>query len=69
MATHYLCACGLFLGLITLCIGREATAVVRIVSTTGQFEDALAAVEKGPLPGAAFDRLTALRQAFAGERR
>jgi aryl-alcohol dehydrogenase-like predicted oxidoreductase len=34
-----------------------------------QFEDALAAVEKGPLPPAAFDRLTALRQAFAGESR
>ena len=34
-----------------------------------QFEDALAAVEKGPLPPAAFDRLTALRQAFAGEPR
>src|SRR5215470_12433207 len=32
-----------------------------------QFEDALAVVEKGPLPPAAFDRLTALRQAFAGE--
>jgi L-galactose dehydrogenase/L-glyceraldehyde 3-phosphate reductase len=34
-----------------------------------QFEDALAAVQKGPLPPAAFDRLTALRQAFAGEPR
>jgi aryl-alcohol dehydrogenase-like predicted oxidoreductase len=34
-----------------------------------QFEDALAAVEKGPLPPAAFDRLTTLRQAFAGESR
>ena len=34
-----------------------------------QFEDALAAVEKGPLSAAAFDRLTALRQAFAGESR
>ena len=34
-----------------------------------QFEDALAAVQKGPLPPAALDRLTALRQAFAGEPR
>jgi aryl-alcohol dehydrogenase-like predicted oxidoreductase len=34
-----------------------------------QFEDALAAVQKGPLPSAALDRLTALRQAFAGEPR
>jgi aryl-alcohol dehydrogenase-like predicted oxidoreductase len=34
-----------------------------------QFEDALAAVQKGPLPPAALERLTALRQAFAGEPR
>jgi aryl-alcohol dehydrogenase-like predicted oxidoreductase len=34
-----------------------------------QFEDALAAVEKGPLPPAALDRLSALQQAFAGEPR
>jgi aryl-alcohol dehydrogenase-like predicted oxidoreductase len=34
-----------------------------------QFEDALAAVEKGSLPQAALDRLSALRQAFSGEPR
>jgi aryl-alcohol dehydrogenase-like predicted oxidoreductase len=34
-----------------------------------QFEDALSAVEKGPLPQAALDRLSALRQAFSGEAR
>jgi aryl-alcohol dehydrogenase-like predicted oxidoreductase len=34
-----------------------------------QFEDALAGVEKGPLPPAALERLRALRQAFAGEPR
>ncbi len=34
-----------------------------------QFEDALAAVLKGPLPPAALDRLTALRQGFVGEPR
>jgi aryl-alcohol dehydrogenase-like predicted oxidoreductase len=34
-----------------------------------QFEDALAAVQKGPLPQAALDRLSALRQAFSGEPR
>jgi aryl-alcohol dehydrogenase-like predicted oxidoreductase len=34
-----------------------------------QFEDALAAVEKGPLPQAALDRLSVLQQAFAGEPR
>ena len=38
-------------------------------ATPQQFEDALAAVEKGPLPPAALERLSALRQAFAGEPR
>ena len=32
-------------------------------------EDALAAVEKGPLPQAALDRLSALREGFSGEPR
>ena len=39
------------------------------MATPQQFEDALAAVEKGPLPQAALARLSALRQAFAGEAR
>jgi aryl-alcohol dehydrogenase-like predicted oxidoreductase len=39
------------------------------MATPQQFEDALAAVEKGPLPQAALDRLSKLRQAFAGEAR
>jgi aryl-alcohol dehydrogenase-like predicted oxidoreductase len=39
------------------------------MATPQQFEDAFAAVEKGPLPPAALDRLTALRQGFAGEPR
>jgi aryl-alcohol dehydrogenase-like predicted oxidoreductase len=34
-----------------------------------QFEDAFAAVQKGPLPSAALERLAALRQGFAGEPR
>ena len=34
-----------------------------------QFEDALAATQKGPLPPEALDRLAALRQAFSGEPR
>jgi len=34
-----------------------------------QFEDALAAVKKGPLPQAALDRLKDLQQTFAGESR
>ena len=39
------------------------------MATPQQFEDAFAAVEKGPLPAAALERLTALRQDFAGEPR
>jgi aryl-alcohol dehydrogenase-like predicted oxidoreductase len=39
------------------------------MATSQQFEDAFAAVEKGPLPQAALDRLAALRQAFSGEPR
>jgi L-galactose dehydrogenase/L-glyceraldehyde 3-phosphate reductase len=39
------------------------------MATPQQFEDALAAAEKGPLPQAALDRLSALRQGFAGEAR
>jgi aryl-alcohol dehydrogenase-like predicted oxidoreductase len=39
------------------------------MATPQQFEDALAAVLKGPLPPAALGRLTSLRQGFAGEPR
>jgi aryl-alcohol dehydrogenase-like predicted oxidoreductase len=39
------------------------------MATSQQFEDALTAVEKGPLPQAALDRLSVLRQAFSGEPR
>jgi aryl-alcohol dehydrogenase-like predicted oxidoreductase len=39
------------------------------MATPQQFEDALAAVQKGPLPPAALGRLTALQQAFGGEPR
>ena len=39
------------------------------MATPEQFEDAFAAVQKGPLPPAALDRLIALRQEFAGEPR
>ncbi len=37
------------------------------MATPEQFEDALAAVEKGPLPQEALDRLSALQRSFAGE--
>jgi len=39
------------------------------MATPQQFDDALAAVEKGPLPRAALERLSALRQPFSGEPR
>jgi aryl-alcohol dehydrogenase-like predicted oxidoreductase len=39
------------------------------MATPQQFEDALAAVEKGPLPQAALERLSELREAFSGEAR
>ena len=38
-------------------------------ATPQQFEAALSAVQKGPLPPAALERLTALRQGFADEPR
>src|SRR5204863_5983885 len=44
-------------------------AILVGMATPQQFEDALAAVQKGPLPRAALDRLSALRQAFSGEAR
>jgi aryl-alcohol dehydrogenase-like predicted oxidoreductase len=39
------------------------------MATPQQFEDALAAVQRGPLPPAALDRLATLRKGFAGEPR
>jgi aryl-alcohol dehydrogenase-like predicted oxidoreductase len=39
------------------------------MATPQQFEDALAAVQQGPLPAAALDRLSELWPAFAGEPR
>jgi aryl-alcohol dehydrogenase-like predicted oxidoreductase len=44
-------------------------AILVGMATPQQFEDALAAVEKGPLPQAALERLSALRQPFSGEPR
>jgi aryl-alcohol dehydrogenase-like predicted oxidoreductase len=37
------------------------------IATSAQFEGALAAVEKGPLPRAALDRLSTLQKGFSGE--
>jgi aryl-alcohol dehydrogenase-like predicted oxidoreductase len=39
------------------------------MATPQQFEDAFAAVQKGPLPQDALDRLSALQRSFAGEAR
>jgi aryl-alcohol dehydrogenase-like predicted oxidoreductase len=39
------------------------------MATPQQFDDALAAVEKGPLPQAALERLAELREGFSGEPR
>ena len=39
------------------------------MATPQQFEDALTAAERGPLPQAALDRLSALRREFSGEPR
>jgi L-galactose dehydrogenase/L-glyceraldehyde 3-phosphate reductase len=51
-------------------IGHPAMGTILVgMATPQQFEDALAAVEKGPLPPAALERLKALRQGFAGEPR
>src|SRR3954451_18682581 len=52
------------------CISHPAMGTILVgMATPQQFEDALTAAEKGPLPQAALDRLSALRQAFAGEPR
>jgi aryl-alcohol dehydrogenase-like predicted oxidoreductase len=51
-------------------LSHTAMATILVgMATPRQFDDALAAVEKGPLPPAALERLSALRQAFAGEPR
>jgi aryl-alcohol dehydrogenase-like predicted oxidoreductase len=51
-------------------ISHPAVGTILVgMATPQQFEDALAAVERGPLPPAALDRLSALRQAFSGEPR
>ena len=51
-------------------LGHPAIGTILVgMATPQQFEDALAAVQKGPLPRAALERLTTLRQRFAGESR
>jgi aryl-alcohol dehydrogenase-like predicted oxidoreductase len=51
-------------------ISQPAIGTILVgMATPQQFEDSLAAVEKGPLPPEALKRLEALRQGFAGEAR
>jgi aryl-alcohol dehydrogenase-like predicted oxidoreductase len=51
-------------------ISHPAVGTILVgMATPWEFEDALAAVLKGPLPPVALERLTALRQGFAGEPR
>jgi aryl-alcohol dehydrogenase-like predicted oxidoreductase len=51
-------------------ISQPAIGTILVgMATPQEFEDALAAVLKGPLSPAALDRLAALRQGFAGEAR
>jgi aryl-alcohol dehydrogenase-like predicted oxidoreductase len=53
-----------------LAISHPAMGTILVgMATPQQFEDALAAVQKGPLPSAALDRLAGLQQTFAGELR
>jgi aryl-alcohol dehydrogenase-like predicted oxidoreductase len=51
-------------------ISHSAIGTILVgIATPHQFEDALAAVEKGPLPAAALERLSTLLQMFSGETR
>jgi len=51
-------------------ISRPAVGIILVgMATPEQFETALAAVQKGPLPRSALDRLATLQQQFAGEAR
>ena len=51
-------------------IAQPAVGTILVgMATPQQFEDAFAAVAKGPLPAAALEHLTALRKGFAGEAR
>jgi aryl-alcohol dehydrogenase-like predicted oxidoreductase len=55
---------------VRFAISHPAMGTILVgMATPQQFEQALAAVQKGPLPRAALDRLSALQQSFAGEAR
>jgi L-galactose dehydrogenase/L-glyceraldehyde 3-phosphate reductase len=51
-------------------IAHDAMGTILVgIATPEQFDGALAAVEKGPLPNAALQRLAELQKGFAGEKR
>ena len=51
-------------------ISHSAVGTILVgMATPQQFEEALAAVQKGPFPAAALDRLSGLQHTFAGELR
>jgi L-galactose dehydrogenase/L-glyceraldehyde 3-phosphate reductase len=55
---------------IRFAIGHKAMGTILVgMATQEQFEQALAAVNKGPLSQAALENLAALQRGFAGERR
>jgi aryl-alcohol dehydrogenase-like predicted oxidoreductase len=55
---------------IRFAISHDAMGTILVgIATPEQFEGALAAVEKGPLPKAALERLAELQRGFVGERR
>lgn len=55
---------------VRFAISHRAMGTILVgMATPQQFEDALAAVLKGPLPQAALDRLAELQKQFAGESR
>ena len=64
------CAASLTEAATRFALSHPAMGTILVgMATPQQFEDALTAAEKGPLPQAALDRLSALRQAFSGEPR
>jgi L-galactose dehydrogenase/L-glyceraldehyde 3-phosphate reductase len=55
---------------IRFAISHEAMGTILVgIATPEQFEGALSAVEKGPLPKVALERLAELQRGFVGERR
>jgi aryl-alcohol dehydrogenase-like predicted oxidoreductase len=55
---------------IRFAISHRAIGTILVgIATPHQFDNALAAVQNGPLPIAALERLSALLQTFSGERR